>query len=596
MKRFSTLIVLSCMTLSVIGLHAISGQEYRPAQAFGGFPECADGLDNDDDGLVDYPEDTGCRGLEDRTEGPTGGLFVSLSDGLDKIDAGNSLTYTIGLSNDQPEQKIVNVRLLIPHQTNVLSASNGGHIHSPYITWTGVALEPFQPRELYVSVQVTPNAEIGYVLASEVTADGKKAADTTRVIAASDSTSGSRKPHIKLTVSDGKTYVQPGEINSYILTAQNTSRTPQQTTIHTTLPPELNFLYATSGHTRSNRNLSWNDITIAPGETLQFEIRGYVEHDAADFDVIQLRIAAGAAQARDTTSIHRNALPPTGGSINLSVNDGFQEAVPGDMLTYEIHLQNNTPNLGTEIDINNAIPSYTEFVSATEGGYWTGKNVRWEGLTVSPHGDRRLHVTARVRSDAPLGTRLANRVSAEGQHAVDETVISGTSVGAGVSQAGRQVVLSKRADRSEVRPGDTVNYTVTLRNNGHLPLHNVLVEDRMDTRYMQIVSGDRGTLDGDRIIWKVSHVAPGETWETRYAVRIHPGTPHGSELKNIVTARGNGMEQVSLTERVMSVNLGVISTLPPTGAPIDAIALGIIGLAGAFQTIGTKRKLLAVSL
>ena len=33
------------------------------------FSECADGLDNDEDGRVDYPEDVGCRFAADSMEG-----------------------------------------------------------------------------------------------------------------------------------------------------------------------------------------------------------------------------------------------------------------------------------------------------------------------------------------------------------------------------------------------------------------------------------------------------------------------------------------------------------------------------------------------
>lgn len=39
-------------------------------------PECSDGFDNDDDGLVDYPEDPGCTVLEDDVEADGPGVGV----------------------------------------------------------------------------------------------------------------------------------------------------------------------------------------------------------------------------------------------------------------------------------------------------------------------------------------------------------------------------------------------------------------------------------------------------------------------------------------------------------------------------------------
>ena len=55
-------------------------------------PECADGLDNDDDGNTDYPDDLQCSSFVDNTEeGPTGCLDCpACADGIDNDDDGKT--------------------------------------------------------------------------------------------------------------------------------------------------------------------------------------------------------------------------------------------------------------------------------------------------------------------------------------------------------------------------------------------------------------------------------------------------------------------------------------------------------------------------
>lgn len=50
--------------------------------------QCSDGIDNDDDGLIDYPADPGCSSLTDNNETDTPPIVYQCSDGLDNDDDG----------------------------------------------------------------------------------------------------------------------------------------------------------------------------------------------------------------------------------------------------------------------------------------------------------------------------------------------------------------------------------------------------------------------------------------------------------------------------------------------------------------------------
>jgi len=586
-NRTRILAALTTGTFLVITLHSLVMGV--PAQTAGAvFTECADGIDNDSDGLIDYPQDVQCLSLHDDSEGPTGrGLFLSLSDGLDTVLPNGNVTYTITLKTERDGGKEVDVYFQMPHQTNLISASAGGYQQDEMIVWKNVSVFKGSTTKLYINVAVSPYAKEDLLLVAQATSEGEKDSDTTRVTGASD-VPYNAADQINVSVTDGKKYAQRGELLNYTISVRNPSRDEKTFTLRLEIPTETMVEYVGGDHSKTRQAITWADQKIGPDRARDYKVSVRITDDAKEFYNIRTRASVAAASATDTTTVHTGVLPD---ALVVSTTDGLTQASPGSLVTYNVIVENTTEKLATEIDVNNMLPTFMEFVDASEGGYWTGKNVRWNGLTVSPYGTRNLRVTGRVRSDAPKGERLRNTVSVKGYESVDYTEIASIASGKGVQRDIQNVLVNKRANKSEVRPGESVTYTVTLLNVTDHALRNVMVDDRMDSPYVRIVSADNGKTDGSSIHWNINELAPGQQWAVRYTVQIDPRAPHGVEVPNIVTVSGDGMEQLALTERIYTSNIEVVSNLPPTGAPFDAIFLGVTGLAGAAQTLAQRRKL-----
>ena len=328
---------------------------------------------------------------------------------------------------------------------------------------------------------------------------------------------------------------------------------------------------------------------IGPGNARDYHVSMRILNDAKEFYSARTRASVGAVSATDTTTVHTGSLP---NSIVVTSSDGLTQATPGSLVTYDISLENTTDQLATEVDVNNALPSYMEFVDASEGGYWTGKDVRWAGITVSPFGTRDLRVTGRVRSDAPKGASLKDSVVARGYEAVDYTKVGDTVAGQGVVQNRRDVLVTKTADKSEVRPGETVTYTVTISNVTDHVLSNIVVDDAMDSPLVSIVSAQNGQTNGNAMHWVIATLAPGQEWSTQYTARIDASAPNGMDIQNIVSVSGDGMESVSLSERVITSKIAVVTNMPSTGAAFDALFLALSAVAGAAQTFAQRRRCL----
>ena len=66
-------------------------------------------------------------------------------------------------------------------------------------------------------------------------------------------------------------------------------------------------------------------------------------------------------------------------------------------------------------------------------------------------------------------------------------------------------------------------------------------------------------------------------------------------IGNIVTvSAAQGLEGLSLTERTVTLHIGIVSVLPPTGVGFDGIFLGFTGFLGAIQAFWHKRRMLLV--
>ncbi|MCF7844821.1 MAG: DUF11 domain-containing protein [Kiritimatiellales bacterium] len=548
-------------------------------------PECSDGLDNDVDGQIDYPEDTDCDFPGDAREGKVGtDLFISVSDGIDSVENGETITYTVSLRTENANPKLVDVRFFIPELTSFINASESGRKDGVAVIWRDVQIQPKYVKNLSVTIRINQDTADGTILYAEASANGERASDTTQV---QEEEMGIAP--LEIFVDDGRVYAEPGEELHYRIVVKNHFGPDRDFDLYTHIPPFLSFADASGEYKRDNRSVEWHDQYIGNGETIVYDIIGIIERDAPEFANLRLRVSSDAALGTDTTTVLYEQIPPA--ALSLSIDDGQTTAKNGQELTYIIHIRNNQGKLLTGVDAKTGWPTYTEFVSASEGGYWTGKEVHWKDLTVAPFGSRTLQVTLRVRSDAPLGAQLRHTVRSVGQEAVDVTEVSTSSSGHSNVQANNAPrLLRKVADRTEVRPGDTVNYTIYVQNTLENPVLNVHIEDRMDPRYSTVINAESGQMQGEKIVWDIPSLQPGETWQVTYSVRVNSNVPHGTELANVVTINGDGMESVSLTHRTYTTRIGVVTHLPKSGAPLDVIFAGIMALFSGFPTMWIRRR------
>ncbi len=593
-RRFASFLALVLiLSSSFTAVFSLSTQVSNAA-----FTQCSDGIDNDSNGKVDYPQDPQCVSLEDDYEGVSlTGNFITLTDGHESVAPGGAVVYVITLKQQRSDARTVNLQLHLPFQSNIVSASDGGIVSSDLVTWTNVSVYKNVTRVLQVHANVNPDAAPGKYLVAKALVEGDQATDTTLV---ENYTGASSTDAFKVSLSDGREFVRPGENLTYSVRVRNTSSETVKNDVRLNIPYETYYVSNSDGGRHDSYSIVWSNVSFEAGVEKIFTGTVQVDPQAHDRGAIRARASVGSANAADQTVV-RVGIPYN--SITTTLSDGRQTAEKGQTLTYQLKVTNTDSSfVGTNIAVDAGLPLYGEFVSATDNGYFDGSNIRWLVMNIAPKETRLLTFTVRVRPDAPENAVLTASAVADGitgSISRDTTKVVSESTEIGQFERGSSIMFRKTADRQEAFPGGSIRYTLSIRNTLDHTISDAAIYDRFNGRYLSIESYDHPenlVSQGDgSMTWKVPVLQPGESWQTSYVLSVAEDTAAGVDLTNVATLRGSDLDNVSLTEKVQTVTAGVMKDFPQTGGTMDAALAMLLGLA-ALGAASMQKKLVNIRI
>lgn len=566
--------------------------------------DCSDGLDNDGDGKYDYPEDTDCYSLDDELEGPESqGLFMSITDGRDTVSVGDTVIYVIKLRQQRDPLKDVDVDLHLPSQANLVGADQGGRWVDGHVHWDNITVQKDYVTTLTVQVSITPRALTDKLLVARVIAEGINATDTTMVKGVP--VPGENQKNFHISITDNRTYAVPGQTLTYTVAVTNRRDVADTTDVRIGLASFTYMDTTPAGAESDSDTVVWKNQSFGPKERRTYTFQAVVQTRAHDGVALFTRAVASNATGTDRTTIQRGP-PPN--DISVAITDNRTTVERGQFLTYNIYLRNKSDYPEVDPWIAAEVSTFAEFISASEGGYWDGSNVRWEGQEIASNGVRTLSYTVRVRSDAPTGSQvLGSVVVNSGLKQYDKTQVADISrekeVGINVIKSPevplrprvthtpeattttRGLRISQEADRSEALPGNRIRFTLTVKNGTSKTIDaGAMVSVRYDASAFKYIQSGNGDLivDGN-IRWTLPEMKAGETWTTTYVLQVREDAPHGLRTSTITTVSG-GTGDYNYSDQMDQTSVSVIRDLPTTGAPMDMIAMlgaSISGLASS---------------
>ena len=516
LRRITGSLVAVSLLLSATGAVSIE-------TAFANHSQCSDGRDDDGDGKIDFPADNECDSLDDDNEAPNEDVFVSVTDNRDTVSAGEPLIYVISLKQQRENVKLIDVALHVPAQNSIVSVSDDGSTQDGSVRWRKVAVFRGETRRLSVHVVVSPDVAGAQLLIARVLADGSEATDTTAV-------NGRPIPYpdnqLEVSITDHRDTAGPGDVLDYDVAVRNPE--PNATVVHVRvkIPTALRLL-SSPGADIVNDELIWRDIALSARAERLFSFRAVVDDRAPRGYPIQVTARAGNVVAYDRTS--------TGGSpysLFSTITDNRETALRGDLLTYVIHIDNTSGRLDPHANIDAAIPMYSEFVSATEGGVRDRENIRWLDMSVAPNGTRDLRFTVRVRDDAPDNTQLRATATVQGQVSSDITRVTNDGYTSYRDANENRLYagpleVEKSSDRTSATAGSSIEYTVSVRNDNNREIRDIAVEDVYSPSEFTVTDPGSGDDRDGRIQWSIDSLQPGERRVFRYqgtlARSLRPG-------------------------------------------------------------------------
>jgi uncharacterized repeat protein (TIGR01451 family) len=452
------------------------------------------------DGDID-PNPTNDSAQATVTVTPTVDVSVTKDDGVTTATPGNTVTYTIVVSNAGPGDATgVSVAdTFDPSQFSSVSytSTQTGGVTGNTATGSG---------DIADTVDLPVGASVTYIVTATVdpaatgtlsnTATATVAVGTTDTDATNDSATDSDTltpaVDVSVTKDDGATSAVPGDTVTYTIVVTNAGpSTATGVAVADTLPTALTgatFTSTQTGGATGNTATGTGDIAdtvdLPPGASITYTITGTIAPDATGtLDNTATVTAANDTDAANDSATDSDTLTPAV-DVSVTKDDGTTTATPGTTVTYTVTVTNAGPSTATGVAVADTLPTAltgATFTSTQTGGA-TGNTATGTGdiadtVDLPPGATVTYTVTGTV--DPSATGNLANTATVTAANDTDAANDTATDTDTLTPQVDVQV--TKTDGVTTVTPGTTVTYTIVVTNAGPSTAAGVSVADTMPT-------------------------------------------------------------------------------------------------------------------
>ncbi|MEO8477005.1 MAG: hypothetical protein ABI572_08140, partial [Actinomycetota bacterium] len=450
-------------------------------------------------------------------------ISITKSDTPDPVAAGQTLTYTLAVSNAGPSNALnVSAQDVLPAGVSFVSAvPSTGSCSESFGTVTCGLGTVATGGGATITIRVTPSAAgslSNTASVSSSTPDPSLVNNTSTAL-----TTVTPLADVSVSVSDSSDPADAGTQLTYTFVVGNAGpSSAASVAMSTAVPGGTSFVSASGGGTLSAGVVSWNIGTLAAGasttRTMVVSIFPSRTADLSDTATVSTSTPDGnAANDADTET----TVIATPADVRVVKSDLSDPVVAGTDLTYQLDISNLGPATARNVVVTDVVPPGTNFVSASGGGTESSGTVTWNLGDLSV-GTVTRYVTVHVASGriaALSNTASVATTSVDPVPANDQST-EGTSVGRVAD-----LRLSKSDGLATVLPGDTVTYTIALTNDGPstVPAGEV-VTDTLPAGTTGIESeADCAIVAGVLTCTTPASLAPGGSASWAVDVTISPG-------------------------------------------------------------------------
>jgi uncharacterized repeat protein (TIGR01451 family) len=455
---------------------------------------------------------------------PDADLVVTNADSPDPVSSGATITYTQTLTNTGPDTAVdATISSTLPSSVGFVSigapvgftcstppAGGNGPVSCTNTSFANGATANFT---LVVEVLATSGTVTNTAVAGSPTHDPDGLDNSAQVFTTILTPLVADLGITKSTASDS---AAAGATLAYTITLINNGPDSASNVVVTdTLPAELLFqsIVIPAGFSCSTPavgatgTVTCTASTFPNGSTANFTL--VVKLTGSAVGPINNTATATSDTDDNTSGNDSGAASPvtvggSSGTADLAVTKttATTNATPGESVTYTITVNNGGPNPAAEVVVTDTLPATLLFQSITPAAGFTCSTpaVGTTGTITCLGGPVAVGTPATfslVTSVAPSATgSIANGVAVSGSDA-DSNAANSSVVAPGIVVALADLSITKTTTTTQAVTGSTINYTITVTNNGPDAAQNVVVNDNLPTG-LQFVSAtpSQGTCAG----------------------------------------------------------------------------------------------------
>jgi len=217
-------------------------------------------------------------------------------------------------------------------------------------------------------------------------------------------------------------------------------------------------------------------------------------------------------------------------AVNIKVTKSVDKtlATKDDLLTYTISYL-NTGGAISDAELIDELPANLVFVQASNGGKFEGGAVRWTLGEIPTGGSGDVKLVVRISDSAPTSSFTLTNVALV--RSLSDPTLQFRSAPVQTLVGTAAIMLQKRADRSEVKPGDKVTYTISYENTGSLDLNGITLTDSLP-QGLKLISAPGARIDGDKISWSIDKLQSGASGSVSLILQADDGITTERNIAN----------------------------------------------------------------
>ncbi|EDP23953.1 Ig-like domain-containing protein [Parvimonas micra] len=519
------------------------------------------------------------------------------------VKAGQELLYKVTYKNTTGKDQKVEIKDKIPEYTTYVdgSASDGGVYKDGEITWTKEKVAADETFEVTFKVKVKDDVS-GEVIKNKANVlEGNNKFETNET---TNPTSTKPKKDVFDSQNDQVSIdgqiVKAGQELLYKVTYKNTTGKDQKVEIKDKIPEYTTYVdgSASDGGVYKDGEITWTKEKVAADETFEVTFKVKVKDDVSG-EVIKNKanVLEGNNKFETNETTNPTSTKPKKDVFETKdpeVSIDGKETRPGAELLYKVTYKNTTGK-EQKVEIKDTIPEHTTYVegSASDGGVYKDGVITWTKEKVAA--GETFEVTFKVKVDENAGGNTvknkANVLEGNNKFETNETTNP-------VSTKPVKDVFDSKNDKvsidgKEVKAGQELLYKVTYKNTTGKE-QKVVIKDAIPahTKYVEGSADNNGVYENGVITWTKEKVAPGETFEVTFKVKVDENV-NGEVIKNKANVlEGNNNYETNETTNPTPKKPG--KEIPRTGFGANtALYTALLGLStvalGGFR-IRYKKK------